>query len=104
MLTNSISRGDVSFGEALVRGSIPTIPEGIVTETLAAENGAAINNSDSPEFPIGDKDIKANTVALSIQNKLGKAFAELPSFAKDDEEGKILKNAKTVGLWSAYIL
>ena len=104
MLTNSISRGDVSFGEALVKGSIPTIPEGIVTETLAAENGAAINNSDSPEFPIGDKDIKTNAAALAIQNKLGEAFAELPSFAKDDEEGKILKNAKTVGLWSAYIL
>jgi len=104
MLSNAINRGDVSFGAALVQQSIPEIPEGIVTERLAAENGIAINNSDSPEFMRDAKDAKATSIALALNNELGKVFSELPSFAADGDSQKILKNAKTVGLWSAYIL
>jgi len=104
MLSNAIDRGDVSFGAALVQQNIPEIPEGIVTERLAAENGIAINNSDSPEFPRDARDAKITSMALALNNELGKVLPELPSFAADGDSQKIVKNAKTIGLWSAYIL
>lgn len=103
MLSNAIDAGDVPFAEALMTREVPTIPLGMATEVAAAEVGAAIKMADTPEFEVTDQDTKDTAIALALNNRLGEVFSRLPQFAGDKDTDKVLKNAKAVGLWTAYI-
>lgn len=103
LISNAIDNADVPFAEALLTREIPTIPLGMATEIATAEAGAAIKMSESPEFPMNEQDVKYNALALSLNNAFVDVFDKLPKFAGDNDTDKVIKNAKAVGLWTAYL-
>lgn len=103
LISNAIDNADVPFAEALMTREIPTIPLGMVTEMAASEAGAAIKMSETPEFPVSDQDVRTNALALALNNAFADVFEKMPKFAGDNDTNKVIKNAKAIGLWTAYL-
>jgi hypothetical protein len=104
MLSNAIDAGDVPFAEALITREVPTIPFEMATEVAAAEAGAALKMTDTPEYPVTDQDVKDNALALALNNAFTEAFAKLPQFVGDEDTDQAIKNIKATGAYAWQFL